>query len=529
MGLYRPMEVYTFSLVSQDPFFSPHQYKMRLLTGFVLLVRLSTDVIAQDAVPQVYPSKPGDNASLQACTKLKAKFPTNYVDASYGSNYTTKINFNWSTNCDLPAACIFMPNNADQVARGISIVAKAGAKFAVRNGGHNPNVGFASTNGGVLFDMSGLNSITSSSDGSTVTTGSGNTGGALQKYADSLGRSVVTGIDTAPGITGLVTLGGYTHFSQLHGLPTDNVENFEVVLGDASIVNANASHNVDLYRSLRGGGNNFGVVTRLTLRTSQVRNVWYTLYLLEPSNYIKYMHAIDQIHVGMEKDPKANIEILASAQGFQVALWYAEHATTPSIFAPLLEFLPGAQVVAPPTNGTIFEIMQAMSSTKPPMVRMIDSIVHKPDVNLYIALFEELLRQTPAAGKNTDLVLAIKPMGSRFPRVGTERAGGVANSLNMQSVPQVWTSVLAQYEDEKDHDIMFTKLKSMDAWLRTYARHHGDLLLPNLFGNDAGSHQNVISSYGPENVARLKKTSWKYDSMQVFQKLQTNGFLVSRA
>jgi hypothetical protein len=240
------------------------------------------------------------------------------------------------------------------------------------------------------------------------------------------------------------------------------------------------------------------------------------------------MRAIGKIHEGMIKDPKANIEVLASAKGFQVALWYAAHTTTPEIFAPFLEFFPSAQVVAAPTNGTLYEIMQAMSSAKPPMVRMIDSVVHKPSVDLYIALFEKLLKESPKSSNNTDLVLAIKPMGSRVTSVGTERANGVPNSLNIQPIPQVWTSILSQYVDDQDRDMMVRKLNTMDSWLRSHASKNA-LLLRNLFGNDAGSHQNVIASYGSESVTNLKSVSRKYDPGQVFQKLQVNGFLVAKA
>jgi FAD/FMN-containing dehydrogenase len=234
-----------------------------------LLVASSAATVVSTVIPRDYSARPGSR-SQRACAQLKADFPNNYVDASNGANYTSKVDFNWSTNCDLPAACFFVPTSTDMVAKGLSIVTKNGAQFAIRNGGHNPNVGFSSTSGGVLFDMSGMKSVSMSPDQTIIYAGSGYTGGGLQKVADSVGRSVVTGIDIAPGITGLTTLGGYTHFSQLHGLPTDNIVNFEVVLGNSTVVNANATHNTGLYRGLRGGGNNFGIVTRLDLRTSPV-------------------------------------------------------------------------------------------------------------------------------------------------------------------------------------------------------------------------------------------------------------------
>ena len=53
-----------------------------------------------------------------------------------------------------------------------------------------------------------------------------------------------------------------------------------------------------------------------------------------------------------------------------------------------------------------------------------------------------------------------------------------------------------------------------------------DLLLPYLFMNTAGRTQNVLASYGAENVEFIKTTAAKYDPEQAFQKLQNGGFLI---
>lgn len=41
--------------------------------------------------------------------------------------------------------------------------------------------------------------------------------------------------------------------------------NYEVVLADGSIVNANKRENPRLFKALKGGGNNFGIVTRFDM------------------------------------------------------------------------------------------------------------------------------------------------------------------------------------------------------------------------------------------------------------------------
>jgi hypothetical protein len=482
---------------------------------------------AATVIPDISSRASASNAS-KACSQLKAAFPNNYADST-SSNYNSEKDVNWSTTCRLAAACFFVPTSTDMVAKGLSIVTKAGSQFAVRNGGHNPNVKFASVDGsGVLFDMSQMKTLTLSSDNTILHVGTGNKGGDVQKIADSVGRSGVTGLNTAVGISGLTLGGGYTLFSQLNGLVTDNIANFEVVLGDSSVVNANASSNTDLYRALRGGGNNFGIVTRFDMKTSPIHNIWYTLFTFDPKDYEKFMPALAQVQANMEKDPKANVYFLATAQETECALFYAEPTgSKPDAFAPLLNLTP-LEVIAPPTNGTVYGLAQAMSPPEPDLGRMINSMDHKPSADFYVALYKQLLQAGAPTGTETDLTLAIKPMGSRVAAVGTKQAGGVPNSLNVPAISHTWISIVAQWQDDGDKAQMTKRLNDMNSWLTTNAQKDG-LLLPTLFANDAGAGQNVMASYGGQSLANMKAVSKKYDPAQVFQKLQAGGFLVSKA
>ena len=55
------------------------------------------------------------------------------------------------------------------------------------------------------------------------------------------------------------------------------------------------------------------------------------------------------------------------------------------------------------------------------------------------------------------------------------------------------------------------------------------LNIPFTFMNDASRDQNPLAGYGATNLAKLRAASKKYDPSQVFQKLQNNGFLLSKA
>lgn len=54
--------------------------------------------------------------------------------------------------------------------------------------------------------------------------------------------------------------------SARQGFGCDNVVAFEVVLADGRIVNATKDTYSDLFVVLKGGSNNFGIVTRFTIK-----------------------------------------------------------------------------------------------------------------------------------------------------------------------------------------------------------------------------------------------------------------------
>lgn len=69
-------------------------------------------------------------------------------------------------------------------------------------------------------------------------------------------------------------IGGISFFSNRHGWALDNVKSFEVVLADGRIVQASQSSHPDLYKGLRGGGANFGIVTSLELMVYPYEGMW---------------------------------------------------------------------------------------------------------------------------------------------------------------------------------------------------------------------------------------------------------------
>jgi FAD/FMN-containing dehydrogenase len=86
------------------------------------------------------------------------------------------------------------------------------------------------------------------------------------------GRYVQGGGCTSVGVAGLVQSGGFGSFSKAHGTAASRLLEAEIVTADGRVRVVNACRNPDLFWALKGGGGgSWGVITRLTLRTSELQ------------------------------------------------------------------------------------------------------------------------------------------------------------------------------------------------------------------------------------------------------------------
>jgi FAD/FMN-containing dehydrogenase len=69
------------------------------------------------------------------------------------------------------------------------------------------------------------------------------------------------------GIAGLTIGGGISYFNSKYGFAMDNVLAYDIVTANGKVVTATAKQNSDLFWAVKGGGNNFGIVTKFTFAT----------------------------------------------------------------------------------------------------------------------------------------------------------------------------------------------------------------------------------------------------------------------
>ncbi len=173
---------------------------------------------------------------------------------------------------DRHPAVIVRAANAADVTRVITLARETGLELAVRSGGHS-GAGHGTTEGGIVLDLSAMKSVEVDLDRRTVWAETGLTAGELTVALHADGVAVGLGDTASVGIGGITTGGGIGYLVRKHGLTIDSLLAVDMVTAAGELVRADAASHPDLFWAIRGGGGNFGVVTRFEFRLHEVGTV----------------------------------------------------------------------------------------------------------------------------------------------------------------------------------------------------------------------------------------------------------------
>ncbi|KAI1758646.1 hypothetical protein GGR53DRAFT_524512 [Hypoxylon sp. FL1150] len=449
--------------------------------------------------------------------------------------YAARIESYWCNNAKLRPACIFQPQSADEVARAVTALAKANQPFAVRSGGHSNWAGSNNIDDGVTIDLGLLNSTKYDGINQTARIGPGGKWKDVYAELEKYDRTVAGGREAEVGVAGFLLGGGNNFHAARYGWACDNVLAYEVVVADGSIINAEpGGEHAGLFRALKGGGNNFGIVTSFTMQTIASSPIWGGLALHPLEAIPAAVEALIDFTTHNADDPYSNVQFVVGHQprfGGGVGITLASNMAGIEKPQLLRRFLGLPEIMNNYKTATLQEVL-TYSSLPPNYYNIWFTLTVKNDPSIVLKaaeLHNELAKELQAAIPDHDFTshVAFQPVPRLFVEqsYATNSSGNVlglehntCDSILMQASASVRTAELEAWTRPK--------IRALIDEVRAFANTMNGTI-PWLYLNYAHSSQEVLRSYGVENTRKMREEAQKYDPEGIFQHLCPGGFKIS--
>lgn len=421
------------------------------------------------------------------------------------------------------------PSTSAEAAEAVTILvsdsACAGVPFAIKSQSHAPAAGFANINStGITIDLTGLDSVSLNSDHSIAQVGAGASWEDAYAYLDPFNRTVAGGRNGAVGVGGLTLGGGISYFSPQVGFTCDTVQNFQVVLANGHLVNVNATHHPDLFRALKGGTNNFGLVTRIDLAT-----IPYTQILGGGvTNNITYLPAVFEAFANIAG--AENYDVHASVVAgllFNSSSQVWSLSSTPIYTAPELRPQVYEELFSVPNISDTLHLTKlstfANETATPPLNWLFYTGTYGVSAALLNKIFEIANAtlydyQVPQPWVLWDF--AFEPLPTVFLSHG---AGNNSLGTSPSDGNGMILLISALWPESAYNAGVHAKAVQLGESIADAAREMG-LLKDFVYTNYADWSQQPLQSYGEGNVHFLKEVSRRYDPAGVFEKRVPGGF-----
>lgn len=337
------------------------------------------------------------------------------------------------------------------------------------------------------------------------------------------------------GVPGLVLGGGISFFSNKYGWACDNVASYEVVTASGLVVTASPTEFPDLYWALRGGGNNFGIVTNFKLDAFPQGQMWGGQRIFTENNFKAVLDAVFKFAtVGSSKDTDAaEIVSFGNFPGVGkiaiVQTHYAQPVANASVFADFSALTPvsdntGISYLSDLTiklnsgspNDTLGSLQTQWDAT------------FKVDRELFTFLvdtFYSLISDIQDV-KSASPTISIQPI-TEGQLKGMQKNGGNALGLSPAKGPIFIMNMSSSFANKDGEAAIFKLFSTIIKKVKAEAKSRG---IDNeyIYMNYASQFMDPIATYGAANVAKLVSVSKKYDPAQVFQNLHPGHFKLAK-
>ncbi|KAI2619381.1 FAD-binding domain-containing protein [Hypomontagnella submonticulosa] len=442
----------------------------------------------------------------------------------------------WSLTPRLHPWAIVQPRNTDEVSKAVKALVKTpGCNFAIRSGGHMSWVGAGNNiEDGITIDLGLMNKTTYNLETKIASLQPGSRWTNVYDYVEKHGVMVAGGREGLVGVGGLLTGGGLTFYTCRYGLGCDQVANYEVVLADGSIVEANSTTNPDLFRVLKGGHNNFGIITRFDMRTFEAKDVFDGDVVFSKAAANDVIDAYVDFSTYLAKNPDSHV----------LAIWFFMPKSEQHIINLVLTNLDGVE------NPKAFEKFMAIPGGQPNLKKKsiarkvsafllpsgrqsawltltfkVDAQVMRKASAEFENMTEKLRKHIPDSNFNISMVF--QPLLASWSQHSVARGGNILGLEQLSDDCVVLVTGLEVETVELLNEVATPALKEMFAEIEACAKSL-DKLVDFLYLNYCDGSQNPLRTYGEENIKRMKEASAKYDPTGVFQERVPGGYKISK-
>ncbi|CAO2650291.1 Nn.00g015830.m01.CDS01 [Neocucurbitaria sp. VM-36] len=478
------------------------------------------------------------SALADTCSSVEA---LGYINVTYPLNlaYIEEQTQYWSTSCSaLLPSCIVFPKTVEEVSAVVKILANTTEPFAVKSGGHNPNNGWGSVAGGPLIAMEHLDQANLDRTTGIVDVGPGGRLDGIAAKLQGTGWTFVGGRIGNTGVGGLVLGGGLSYMSAQYGWAASSVLEYEVVFSNGTIGHINGDNHPDIFRALKGGGNNFGVVTNYRLQAHRQGNIWggNLVFLRTPQKDKKLLQAVRD-WTEYNEDEKAAVIVTAERANVNVVdswiifLFY----DGPSPPADLFKNFTDVNPLLDTTRTRTYADLMALSNwvvIKGSVVDIATETIPLPSASNQVKVMEELHDHWRNISSTTLLVPGIVASiaWQPFPRKIAEKARALSPDLidADADVDRIIIEMNYAFIPQTQYDQMADTMEATYSGVRNrVTAWQADGTLPQaylpVFMNYGFYRQDYFGRLRPESRALAKRVSEQVDPAGLFR-TRTGGW-----
>ena len=421
----------------------------------------------------------------------------------------------WNGTVDARPALIARCQTTDDIAAAVNLTRDSGLPLAVRGGGHSV-AGLSTCDGGVVIDLSLMRTVTVDPRRRIAVAGPGATWADYDAATAAHGLASTGGLISTTGVAGLTLGGGIGWLQRKHGLACDNLVAAEVITADGAVVRANSQENPRLLWGLRGGGGNFGIVSRFEFSLHPVSTVLGGLMLFPLDDGQRVLAAFGDWAAGLPDEasmlaavitappePFVPAEIVGHKVVGVAGCWCGDLDNGAAVLEPMRALKPVADVFSPMPYPALQQMLDAAA---PAGVRNYFCGGYAPELSgemIDVVLGHGARMPSPMSA------IHLYHMGSAVARVGP---AGTAFSGRTAAYTY---NLISTWTDPAQDGLHIGANRDMAADL---APHSQDGSYVNFLTDTAGdSTDTVQAAYGDALYGRLARLKREFDPGNLFR------------